>query len=320
VRLFQQADFLDVLLAAAAHFEGRNLTPAAIEKDYYITEALRCVSEHAGARILFKGGTSLSKGWGLIERFSEDIDLFLDPLAFDPPLGRNGIDREVARLCAAIDARAGLRREPERSSKFGGVGRNEFYSYVPKLEPHPDVPPRILLEVGTASGREPSALLPIRSYVSEFLDSIGDSLGAQDESPFTLRLLHFRRTFVEKLFAIHSKVELYRDTGRPIGSQARHYYDLYQLGGTAEVQAMLRSEEADVLRADYDRVSREHFARDYRPPPGLRLKESEALFPTGDLDLVLRREYERQCRTLCFGAFPSWDEVRARLESLRPWL
>lgn len=56
-----------------------------------------------------------------------------------------------------------------------------------------------------------------------------------------MRLLHFRRTFVEKLFAIHSKVEILKRDGRPLGTCARHYYDLVQLAVQPEVTAMLNS-------------------------------------------------------------------------------
>jgi hypothetical protein len=74
------------------------LRAAFIEKDYYVTEALRVIANVAGDKVIFKGGTSLSKGWSLIDRFSEDIDLFLDPLAFEPSLGTHGIDRELKNL------------------------------------------------------------------------------------------------------------------------------------------------------------------------------------------------------------------------------
>ena len=67
---------------------------------------------------------------------------------------------------------------------------------------------RVLLEAGTASGREPTAtVVELSSYLGQFLKSNGLSLGAEDEGSFPMRLLHFRRTFVEKMFAIHSKVE-----------------------------------------------------------------------------------------------------------------
>ncbi len=57
------------------------------------------------------------------------------------------------------------------------------------------------------------ALLTLRSYIGQFLEETGASLGAEDEERFPLRLLHFRRTFVEKMFAIHGKVELLKRDG-----------------------------------------------------------------------------------------------------------
>ena len=74
MKLNEHPDFEQAILRAAEHFGGRGLRPAVIEKDYYVTEALRIISVTAGDKVIFKGGTSLSKGWNLIQRFSEDID------------------------------------------------------------------------------------------------------------------------------------------------------------------------------------------------------------------------------------------------------
>ncbi len=52
--------------------------------------------------MIFKGGASLSKGWNLIQRFSEDIDIFLDPAAFQTALNKRAIDRELKKLRDAI--------------------------------------------------------------------------------------------------------------------------------------------------------------------------------------------------------------------------
>ena len=57
----------------------------------------------------------------------------------------------------------------------------------------------------------------LQSFISQFLQNTGTSLGAEDEGSFKMRLLHFRRTFVEKMFAIHAKVEAYKKTGIGIG-------------------------------------------------------------------------------------------------------
>ena len=72
MNLFEHADFEQSILRAAQHFQARSLRPAIIEKDYYVTEALRILAGR-GDSIIFKGGTSLAKGWNLIQRFSEDI-------------------------------------------------------------------------------------------------------------------------------------------------------------------------------------------------------------------------------------------------------
>ena len=178
----------------------------------------------------------------------------------------------------------------------------------------------VLVEAGTASGREPTVIVDLQSYLGQFLTDRNVSLGAEDETAFPMRLLHFRRTFVEKLFAIHGKVELFKRTGRPIGSYARHYYDLAQLALQKDVVVMLQSDEYGVIKNDYDAISRVHFAQSYVAPPGMRFTDSDAIFPSADLRRALSDEYENQCRQLCLCPYPDWNEVQATFESLRNWL
>jgi len=291
------------------------LRPAIIEKDYYVTEALRILA--GGDRIIFKGGTSLAKGWNLIQRFSEDIDIFLDPEAFQPALGKNAIDRELKRLRDAVGKHAALTFIKGESQTIGGFGRNDRFSYRQLFGGAGEVANRVLVEAGTASGREPTTTIELRSYLSQFLQETGFSLGTDDEGPFSMRLLHFRRTFVEKMFAIHGKVELLKRERQPIGTYARHYYDLYQLAGRDEVKAMLTSDEYAGIKTDYDRISRAHFARSYFCPDGMSFAQSDALFPPPQLSATIGTEYEGQCQLLCHGPYPSWPEIQARFEELR---
>lgn len=318
--LFEHTEFEQAVLAAAEHFSPRGLRPAIIEKDYYVTEALRAIADAAGDKIVFKGGTSLSKGWSLIERFSEDIDIFLDPDAFTPPLGKNGIDRELKKLRDAVIRHPAFTFLKDESTTIGGFGRKDFFSYSQRFGGTGEVLNRVLLEAGTASGREPTETVELRSYLSQFLQETGRTLGATDEAPFAMRLLHFRRTFVEKLFTIHAKVELHKRDGRTIGSYARHFYDLFQLAERPEVRAMLESEEYAAIRQDYDRVSKTHFDRDYIPPEDMSFAKSDALFPTGKLLATIKTNFEQQCRVLCFGPSPSWDDVQARFLEIRSLL
>lgn len=100
---------------------------------------------------------------------------------------------------------------------------------------------------------------------------------------FSLPLLHFRRTFVEKMFALHGKVELLKRDGRPLGTYARHYYDLHRLAAEAEVTAMRRSPEYAAIKADYDQISSSHFPWSYFDPEGMSFARSDALFPLPNL-------------------------------------
>ena len=135
-----------------------------------------------------------------------------------------------------------------------------------------------------------------------------------------MRLLHFRRTFVEKMFAIHSKVELLKRNRLPLGTYARHYYDLFQLAAQDDVLGMLKSAEYAAIKANYDEISRTYFPQSYFWPDDMSFARSEALFPPEALSAVIGPEYEAQCRQLCYGAYPSWEEVLRRFQELRELL
>lgn len=310
MKLFEHKDFEQAILAAEEHFKDRGLKATIIEKDYYVTEALRIVAAAAGDRVIFKGGTSLSKGWNLIQRFSEDVDIFYEP----SERAKRTIDREVKAISSRVAEHPALMLVEDESKTSGGFGRSDKFAYTQRFGGVGAISSRVLLEIGAASGREPVARMPLRSYLAEFLSDTGASLGAEDEAAFEMSLLHFRRTFVEKLFAIHDKVELYKKAGRPIGSYARHYYDLSQLAKTGDVRTMLDSPEYAEIKADYDKISREFFGKNYNPPADLSFAASEAIFPPRELAKILGAQYEEQCRTLCYGAYPTWDEVLATFE------
>lgn len=320
MKLFEHPEFEQAVLRAADHFHDRGLRPAILEKDYYVTEALRIIASVAGDKVIFKGGTSLAKGWNLIQRFSEDIDIFLDPNAFQPPLGKRAIDRELRRLREAVAAHRGLTFIPDESQTIGGFGRNDRFAYAQRFGGPGEVAARVFLEAGTASGREPTAIVELQSYLSQFLRETGVFLNTEDEGPFPMRVLHFRRTFVEKMFAIHSKVELLKRETTPLGSYARHYYDLFQLAAQEEVIAMLKSPEYAAIKADYDRISREHFPKSYFYPANMQFANSDALFPPPELSATIKAEYEAQCKQLCYGPYPSFPRVQSRFAAIREML
>lgn len=153
MRLFQHPDFEQVVLKAAEHFREAFLRPAIIEKDYFATEALRIIAGNVGEKAIFKGGTSLSRGWNLIRRFSEDIDIFLDPTAFSPALRNRAIDRKLKQLRGSLDAHPALTFIREGSRTIGGFGRSDGFAHPQRFGGPAEVAGRVLVEVATASGR-----------------------------------------------------------------------------------------------------------------------------------------------------------------------
>ncbi len=315
MKLCEHRDFDQLIIRTAEHFREQGFREEFIEKDYYAMDVLRAVTSLGPHPVIFKGGTSLSKAWGIINRFSEDIDLFLDTSSLKRAT-RGARDRALKSVRDAITERTGLPYSTEFSAQ--GFRRADAFAYRRQFAT--SMQARVLVEITTASGREPKETVPLMSYVAQFLRAEKISLDAEDETPFDVQVLHFRRTFVEKLFALHGYVHRQVSEGRMIGSYARHYYDLYQLLLRPEVIAMLASPEYRSIREDYDRICTTAYPDVYVRPDELSFRESQALFPDTRLDASLGEQYEAQCRVLCFGRYPNWQAVRSQFDQVRELL
>jgi len=174
-----------------------------------------------------------------------------------------------------------------KSRTISGFGRNDRFSYIQRFGGPGEVANRVLVEAGAASGREPTVMVELQSYAGQFLQDRALSLGAEDEGPFPFRLLHFRRTFVEKMFAIHSKVELLKRDGQPLGTYARHYYDLFQLAAEQQVTAMLKSSEYAAIKG----------LRPNQPHPFSQIpavEQGDLVGRRDGLAGILRQDWQRQ--------------------------
>ncbi len=316
--LFEHPEFEQAMVRAAERFQ---VSEQFIEKDYYLTEILRIINGHLGERGLFKGGTSLSKGWGLITRFSEDIDLFVDPEKFNPRPSKNRMDKILKQLSESVAKHPALTWLVDESRTIGGVGREDYFAYESRFAELPGVRPAVRFEPGIQSGSFPTEVVPITSLIGQFLQEEGLAEMADDLTGFEMSLLHYRRTFVEKLFALHGKVVRLQQEGHPLARDARHYADLYALADQHEVRSMLASDEYVQICQDYDEKSRTFFPKSHRPPDRLSFAESPALFPDPELEAVLAADYETQCRLLFSGGtYPSFDDVLARFAEIRELL
>ncbi len=324
MKLFESPDFYDATVAATEHFKGSGLTEQLIEKDYYVTEALRIIAAQFPQQVVFKGGTSLSKGWKLINRFSEDLDLFLNQNAFEPRLGANRTDKTLKNIEEIVGLHPALRylskAEKSRSRSERGISRTSDFEYPMQFSGNGAIQNRVLLEMGIRSGDFPVESVQLTSFLAEFLQNTSESLDAEDEVPFSMPLLHFRRTFVEKLFSLHSKITQYQLDGTSFSNYTRHYYDLQCLAQRPEVITMLQSEEYISIKQDCDRISQEYFKDQYHRPQNLIFSESIAFFPAGELSQTIAKEYKQQCDNLCLSPYPPWEAVEQCFAELREWL
>ena len=214
MKLFEHQDFGQLVTETRRHLNITGLTEQLVEKDYFVTEMLRVVAHRLPTQVIFKGGTSLSKAWQLIQRFSEDVDLFVDPQKFRPALGKRGIDRELKTLRGSVAQHPAFQLIEGNTS--GGFGRSDHFRYTQHFGSVAAIRDNVLLESGTASGREPVVTVDLESYVARYLRDKEIDMGAEDQTAFPMQVMRFRRTFVEKLFAIHAKVEIFKRDGYPI--------------------------------------------------------------------------------------------------------
>jgi hypothetical protein len=215
VSLHERRDFRDLLLIVG---ERSGAGAAIVEKDYWVTEALRVISREFGDGVVFKGGTSLSKGWHLISRFSEDIDLLIRTSDGESHGQR---DRYMKEIDEAVERLPGLTGATRGRRSDRGVSRTAAYSYESQAPALAGLASTISLEMGIRGGVHPIERRELDSILAEHLRHSG--LEDEELEPFQLDLLDYRRTFLEKLFAIHSAAtrHLEGDAGA-LNRQGRH--------------------------------------------------------------------------------------------------
>jgi hypothetical protein len=299
-------DFQDLLRAAA---DWKKRPTAIVEKDYYLTRALHALSaSHAGEFIL-KGGTSMSKGWNLLERFSADLDI----------LARSeagwGASKRHGRLKALRDAIAqtkgfALDREDRRTRAETGVSSSAVYRYESVASDVPGLGRNILFEAGFRGAADVAVKQPILSIVAEYARDKGEEKLADDLQGFEIELQDLPRTFVEKLFAIHAAYA--KDLAN---NRMRHYYDLSRLCALAEIQSYVGTDAYRTCLADVKKICRESFP-DQAVPDGDSFKDSPA-FRASETFPELERHYKRESE-IFFSEPPSLKAIFEEIEKVRP--
>ena len=287
-----------------------------VEKDWWVVQTLRLITQMDIAdQIVFKGGTSLSKAWGLIDRFSEDIDL--------------AINREFFGYSGDI-SRTQVGKLKDASSKYL---RNTFLNNLRKMfadegfegikldvvdikDPDDDpvkiavvfpivaqyssyVQPRVLLEIGSRSLMEPSTTCKFKSMIG---DSFPDRIFADEN--IEICCVNPERTFLEKLFLLHEEHQRPKEK-MSIQGKSRHLYDIYKISQTPFAKKAINNKilYASIVthRERFTKLGGVDYASHY--PPNLNPLPSEDLLP------VWQNDFNELTNNMITGAKISFSEV-----------
>jgi hypothetical protein len=243
--LHQHSGFQELIRIVA---EEQGIDPVLVEKDYWIMHCLHGLQK-AGFQFELKGGTSLSKGYGIIDRFSEDIDIRIAPPDdMEVKTGRNH-DKpahiESRKLFydwladhIKIDGIVSVSRDHEfddEKYRSGGV-RLHYESAFAVL---PGLKEGILLELGF-DAVAPNREVDISSWVYDFAAGKVEII---DNRAKRVKCYHPGYTLVEKLQTISTKFRKQQEAEEFSKNFLRHYYDVYCLLQQPDVQSFIGTED-----------------------------------------------------------------------------
>lgn len=286
------------------------LNPEIIEKDFWVCWTLKCLYSipEIASNIIFKGGTSLSKAYGLIDRFSEDCDITIDKRilnSFKDPteIGISGKE-QTRRMDSMITAAHDFVQNIILLSLNKEIGKYINYtSYALKLDEddhqtilfsYPScfeladkekinlyIKPVIRLEFGARGGITPKENKAVTPYIAEYFPTLFKQVSC------TVPVLSVERTFWEKITILHSLYHKHLK-GKKIGNRmSRHYYDIYILikKGISEVALIQQSLLEEVTRNNMI------FFKDNNSSYETSKIGSLKLYPTSEMLLELKKDY-----------------------------
>ena len=308
-------------------------SPAIIEKDFWVCWALHRIYDVLRFRpqLIFKGGTSLSKAYDAIPRFSEDVDLSFSrrDLGFvntrDPEeagISRKESRRRIGDLVAVCRQTILDQFLPSLRADFASVigttgwslkldeadSQTVIFAY-PRSEPASRLPeairPAIRLEMGARSDDWPAQDRVIRPYAQEAFPTAFEIAAS-----CRARVLDARRTFWEKATLLHA--EFHRPEGKTAAARmSRHYYDVCQLSEhDIGRQALDRGDLLERVVAHKRLFFASTWAHYETATPG-----SFHIVPPDERLPALRADYARM-REMIFGEAPAWEEIVRGLQEL----
>ena len=253
--IFYKTDKAEKVAVFNAIATQKGMKPFAVEKDWWVSRTLEIIFQMEIAKhLVFKGGTSLSKAWNLINRFSEDIDLAIDKdfFGFTGELGKN--QRDKLRKAAGLYTTGTFFKELQAAFIKRGFVDLDFKIieakdsdqdprvleiYYPNVinSSSEYVLPRVQIEVSCRSLREPFSVKKFGALVDEvYADK--DFV----EPLFEVPTVNPERTFLEKVFLLHEEFHRPEEKMR-VDRLSRHLYDIYHLTNAGIAEKAINDKE-----------------------------------------------------------------------------
>ena len=306
-------------------FLQTGIFPQIIEKDLWVTTVLQLIFSLPFAdKLVFKGGTSLSKVWNVIQRFSEDIDMTVDRSLFDLQgdltvkqikklrkqsslFVKEAFCSELQKAFERYDLQPVFTIEPQpngEGDKTYPEPRKIFIRYKSLFDDMSYLKSEIVLEIGARALFEPTAKREIKSMISETLNidtNIENNL---------INTAVPEKTFVEKAFLLH---EIFMSNGKMLANRkSRHLYDLEKMMDN-EFAIMAISDNIlwDIIRhhrEKFTHISNVDYSQDIRP--------NICLIPPKKVIDDWRQDYETMQRTMIYGQSLTFYELINRIQQL----
>jgi len=295
---------LQDLLEVQQHFGLPS--PALVEKDWYVVKALRALSaaKTSPARLVFGGGTALSRAHRLIRRMSEDIDL---KIVSDKPLTRPAL-RQLRDTVTDVLLSAGFKFDPDNPAHrdSGNASRYTLYRlpYEPIAQGQGVLRPEIQIETAVWPLRLPAIELPVISFISE-------AFNRPPEVP-VMQCASIVETIAEKFVALTRRAgaELVDAGGPRDPTLVRHIYDLYMIRDhydPTDVVGLAKS----IMLADADAYGHQFPA--YRENPIGETQRAVAGIAAGS-DFAKR--YAAFRREMVYGESPEFGLAMSTIKAL----
>ncbi len=284
-----------------------------VEKDYWVTFALKIIfSSEAAEYTIFKGGTALSKCYGIIERFSEDIDL----VVVRTDESNNQLKNKTKKISKILELYF-PEIEVEGITQKMGMNRKTAHSYAKEFSGEfGQVRDSIIIEASWLGYFEPNENREIKTLIAEMMDKNDQTqlISEYGLEPFNVSVLKPTRTLCEKIMSL-VRFSYSEDGISDLKSKVRHIYDIYKMLDVPEIKDFFNSEKFDqmLLKVAQDDIESYKSNNEWlKNHPKDALIFSDRIKVWNEIEPVYKADFGK----LVYGELPDAKEMVRTLEKV----